>query len=734
MKKVDLLSALRVVNKLFLFLSQFLIFFGIGLNAPAQQQEDFFDSLLTGEITGISQKNTLQPFGKNESVNQQRLKVARAIGNHKGAAVAANNLGWISTDRKKYDEALRYFRLAFEEFTKGKAEKGMAGAQAEMAMIYRIKGENEMALTHYLQALERMGKNKMQRGEAAVNLAIGQLYSAAKENQKAIGHFTESLDLYSRLGDLRGMSDANIQLAEELIAAGKEDQAIAHLEKAQSQKRTLNDKKGQAIVLRDIGIIHFRKNEYGKALDFFQQSLNHSDDLQVLKLVRDTYLKLFAESRVTDEPEKESLFNKQYQVYKDSVQAVLNSRALSPDSLSKEVAEKEKIALLVNRKKEDLIQTLNTDQIEITSKMTDAELERLKTEAAIEELSREKRQDELEHLEREEQIEQLQKDKAAQELALSQKQLEQARQQMLIYLLLGIAVLILFSLAFVYLRYRNNKKSHEVMDRAYAELSTTHARLKNMQSQLVHSEKMASLGQLTAGIAHEIQNPLNFVNNFSELSNELIAELAEAKDATERDEILSELKNNLTKINYHGRRADSIVKNMLQHSRTNNHEKTAVDINRLCEEYLTLSYHGMRATDSGFNCAMEKQLDENIGKVKVVHQDISRVLLNLFNNSLYALKQKKNNNGSENYQPTVSVITQLLNHSILIRVRDNGSGIPDEVREKIFTPFFTTKPAGEGTGLGLSLSHDIIKAHGGEIKINSKNGNGTEFLIRLPIE
>ena len=725
---------MRVTKKIILVLLFGLLCYQVpAQEKDAQQETDLFNSLLYGDFRELGAKNIVQPFGKNETVNRQRLKMATAVRNHKGAGVAANNLGWIAVNKKNYDEALRWFTLALKEFTDGNAAKAMAGTEAEIGMTYRLREDYPAALTHYSRALDGMKKNNMKRGMATVTSAMGQTYSAMKDHTNAIRFFTESMAAYTSLGDKQGMSDLNIQLGEELIGQNTDDEAISYFNKALSQKKELNDKRGQALALRDIGIVYFRKNEYDKALEFFQKSLVESENLQVLKLVRDTYLKLFAESRVNKVADRESLFTRKYQVYKDSVQAILNSRALSPDSLSKELAEKEKIAVMVSRKKDESILAMDADEIELNSQLTEAELERLKTEAAIEEMSKEKRQDEIEARERKEQIQQLQKDKAAQELALSQKQLEQTRQQLVIYVLLGVAAMILFSLAFVYYRYLNNKKSHAALDKAYAELSSTHAKLKNMQTQLVHSEKMASLGQLTAGIAHEIKNPLNFVNNFSELSNELIDEVLVAGSEEERNEILAELKNNLTKINYHGKRADSIVKNMLQHSRTGNSEKAPVDINSMCEEYLMLSYHGMRATDSGFNCAIEKQLDENIGKVKIVPQDISRVLLNLFNNALYAVKERKNSNGETSYQPMVSVITQLLNHSILIRVRDNGTGIPDDVREKIFTPFFTTKPTGEGTGLGLSLSHDIIKAHGGEIKVNSKAVSGTEFLIRLPL-
>ncbi len=269
--------------------------------------------------------------------------------------------------------------------------------------------------------------------------------------------------------------------------------------------------------------------------------------------------------------------------------------------------------------------------------------------------------------------------------------------------------------------------------------------LKAAQAQLVQSEKMASLGELTAGIAHEIQNPLNFVNNFSDVSNELIDEMnaeLDKGDIEEAKAIAADVKQNLIKINHHGNRAGDIVKGMLQHSRSSTGVKELTDINVLCDEYLRLSYHGLRAKDKDFNATMKTDFDESIGKINIIPQDIGRVLLNLINNAFYAVNQKLNAQSSQlkaNYEPTVSISTKKINDKVEIRVSDNGNGIPQNIVDKIFQPFFTTKPTGQGTGLGLSLSYDIIKAHGGEIsagscgKVETKEGKGSTFIIQLPV-
>jgi signal transduction histidine kinase len=259
--------------------------------------------------------------------------------------------------------------------------------------------------------------------------------------------------------------------------------------------------------------------------------------------------------------------------------------------------------------------------------------------------------------------------------------------------------------------------------------------LKATQNQLIQSEKMASLGELTAGIVHEIQNPLNFVNNFSEVSNELMDELndeLEKGDIREARAIGRDIKQNLEKINQHGKRADAIVKGMLQHSRTSTGQKEPTDINALCDEYLRLTFHGIKAKDPSFNASFHFEPDETLQKVNVVPQEIGRVLLNLINNAFYAVDEKRMQRPDGN-EGRVIVSTRRTDSNILVVVQDNGNGIPQKVLDKIFQPFFTTKPAGEGTGLGLSLSYEIVKAHGGDLKVESKWGEGTTFQIMLPV-
>ena len=313
--------------------------------------------------------------------------------------------------------------------------------------------------------------------------------------------------------------------------------------------------------------------------------------------------------------------------------------------------------------------------------------------------------------------------------------------------LAGLGVLLLIA----FILYRTNKqqkKANHLLHRQKEEINLQRdkaekalAELKSTQTQLIQKEKMALLGELTAGIAHEIQNPLNFVNNFSEVSAELVTELKEELnrgDTQEAQAIADDLTLNLEKITHHGKWASSIVSGMLEHSRMGTGEKRPKDLNALADEYLRLSYQGLRAKDKPdssdrFNCALVTDFDPNLGKIEVIPQEIGRVLLNLYNNAFYAVREKQKT-ASSTYQPTVTVSTKQTNQHIEICVRDNGLGIPAAILPKIFQPFFTTKPTGEGTGLGLSLAYDIItKGHGGTLEVESVEGEGTTFTVRLLI-
>ncbi|MEP7233393.1 MAG: ATP-binding protein [Ginsengibacter sp.] len=332
---------------------------------------------------------------------------------------------------------------------------------------------------------------------------------------------------------------------------------------------------------------------------------------------------------------------------------------------------------------------------------------------------------------------------------MSQKQIElntvnEKRLRQRVFLIASLMVLVVI-LALLIILFRNNRQKQKAYTLLSKEKAVTEdqrnqtnqalEKLQQAQAHLIQTEKMASLGELTAGIAHEIQNPLNFVNNFSEVNTELMEELQEELRNGNVNAALSisdGIRQNEQKINHHGKRADAIVKGMMQHSQTGSGQKDATNVNALAGEYLKLSYHGLRAKDKSFNATMETDFDETLPKINIIPQDVGRLLLNLYNNAFYAVTEKAKKETNTLYKPTVWVSTRKKDNTAEIIVRDNGTGIPQEIRDKIFNPFFTTKPTGLGTGLGLSLSYDIIKSHGGTISVDSKEGEFTEFTIQLP--
>jgi two-component system NtrC family sensor kinase len=302
-------------------------------------------------------------------------------------------------------------------------------------------------------------------------------------------------------------------------------------------------------------------------------------------------------------------------------------------------------------------------------------------------------------------------------------------------LIFGFIMYFLFSYRHKQKDYKLLQSQKEEIDNQRVVLENTLEDLKAAQSQLIYQERMASLGELTAGIAHEIQNPLNFINNFSDVNVELMAEIQNELRSGNIKESLSistDIIENEKKINQHGKRADSIVKGMLQHARTSAGQKELTDINKMADDYLRLSYLGFRAKDKIFNATLLTDYDESVGKINIIPQDIGRLLLNLYNNAFYAVIEKMKFKDAT-YEPTVSIITKKLKGKIQIRIKDNGMGVPKKVSDKIFQPFFTTKPSGQGTGLGLSLSYDIVKVHDGTINFITEEGVFTEFTVQLPL-
>ena len=524
---------------------------------------------------------------------------------------------------------------------------------------------------------------------------LGNIYRNTGNLDKAIMSYKEEISIFESLKSKSAMAlvQANMNLGFLYAGANQLDSAIYFDKRALQYSIITGWKVFNGHVLNLIGSVYFNKNRIDSARYYYWQSLWTSRTQKSILYENEANLALAVLYKSLQQTD--SARNYATVAFQQAVQYKL-TRNISPAA-----------ALLSDEWK--------------AAGNTDSAFFYLKVSKAVGDSLQKERDEKLTIFQNINLEENLRQAKQAQEIEITKNRIRTFS------LVIGLGFLSV--LAFVlYRNSRQKQKANDILEKTLADLKST-------QSQLLQSEKMASLGELTAGIAHEIQNPLNFVNNFSEVSNELIDEMnieIEKGNYNEAKQISSDLKQNLEKINFHGKRADAIVKGMLQHSRSSNGVKEPTDINALTDEYLRLAYHGLRAKDKSFNSTMQTEFDQSIATMNIVTQDIGRVILNLITNAFYVVTEK-NKSGIENYEPTVSVSTKKSGHYVLISVKDNGNGIPQKIVDKIFQPFFTTKPTGLGTGLGLSLSYDIVKAHGGELKVDTKEGDGAEFIIFLPV-
>ena len=689
----------------------------------------------TASITGGSMATDESFREDNAKVLRDRLQQAERRGNLRVSGMLHVRYAGLFLRTGAVDSAVFHFQTAVKAFSTAGMPRGEALAQTGIGLTRERTGDVTGARAAYTAALGRARDLGDQPTVALLNALIVRTYENETGSHAKALPFAREAFLSTPANAACALATRARHYGELLLALERDAEALPVLKKSLEHVNTCGDRLQKAEILRDLGILSYRSGRYEEALRYFEKSQQADPKLPALRLMRDSYLKLYAGSRIAQDSSRSQYYSRLYRLFKDSVEQLLNSRMLSPDSFTRELAEKSRVLELIERPTALEGRALSTDQLAYNQQLTEAELERLKTEEALARMNQEKMQDKVADNEREEKIRELERQQALQELELSKKALRESRQRQLINLLLAGVVLIIAFLGFLAYRFRVNKKAHLKLDRAYSELKKTHQQLKATQEQLVHSEKMASLGQMTAGIAHEIQNPLNFVNNFAESSAELLEELRQAGSKEEQEELLSDLQINLGKIVHHGKRADGIVKSMLQHSRGGDPVKSMVQLNKLAEEYLHLAYHGMRAKDPGFNCRLEKQLDPALPEVPAVPQEIGRVLLNLLSNAFYAVGERTERlrSSDEVYHPEVRVSTVSLSRYVALSVGDNGTGIPATVRERIFEPFFTTKATGQGTGLGLSISYDIVKAHGGEMKVETEEGRGTIFTLLLPI-
>ena len=521
---------------------------------------------------------------------------------------------------------------------------------------------------------------------------LGILFGFTKDTKKALLNFFEAREIAEGIHDKVLFSRISMVIGSVYIDLNQLDSAMIYESEALQYSNESGYNKYKGFILYLTGNIYFQKKQYDSAKKYYDASIQINREQQNLFFLGNAYIFLARLLLTTGNTDSSFYYTKKsIEIYREisSPEGMLNAYSIFSAiyKLKKNIDSAyfyQGLAMaakdsLNNAEKIKLFQNIGFDQ-----------------QFKVQELEKEK--------------------------------IENQNRIRTYTLLSGLAAIMLIAI----ILYRNNQQKQK----ANKLLESTLANLKSTQSQLIQSEKMASLGELTAGIAHEIQNPLNFVNNFSEVNTELIDELkAELATGNQQEaiEIANDIKENEEKINHHGKRADAIVKGMLQHSRSSTGVKEPTDINALADEYLRLAYHGLRAKDKSFNATMKTDYDESIGNINIIPQDIGRVILNLITNAFYVVDERKKQIG-DGYEPTVSVSTKKEGDKIFVSVNDNGNGIPQKVLDKIFQPFFTTKPTGQGTGLGLSLSYDIVKAHGGELKVETKEGEGSEFIILLPMQ
>jgi two-component system, NtrC family, sensor kinase len=529
---------------------------------------------------------------------------------------------------------------------------------------------------------------------SSIHHDLGHLYGRTGNTSKQILNYRETESISESIRDTRQLALVNMNLGWAYSTLDKIDSAIFFVQKSLAFWSMLpfEQRKYEGLTLNELGDYYQRQGKSGLAMDALIKSVRVNKEQNNLAFLGDSYISLGRLHKIINQPDSGLSYAKKALetfVAVGNPNGIANAYRLLSELY--DAQNKTDSAFAYSK-----LSTLLKDSLYFVEQKN---LQAFQNVGFDEQLR----------------LEELEKEKI------------KTQNNVRTYAMLsGLGVFLIVGL----ILYRNNRQKQK----ANAVLETTLANLKSTQSQLIQSEKMASLGELTAGIAHEIQNPLNFVNNFSEVSAELIKEMVEEVAKGNKEEvkaIANDVVQNLEKINHHGKRAADIVKGMLQHSRSSSGAKEPTDINALADEYLRLSYHGLRAKDKSFNATMKTDFDSTIGNINIIPQDIGRVILNLITNAFYVVNEKSKQN-IEGYEPTVEVSSKKDGNKILVSVKDNGNGIPQKILDKIFQPFFTTKPTGQGTGLGLSLSYDIVKAHGGELKVETKEEEGSTFTIQLP--
>jgi len=623
------------------------------------------------------------------------LALARKLGLKIDEGAALQEMGYAYLNKGNYPRSLQILLSAIAILNDPRSERG--------ALVGNYPGDDELmyrTATPHLQRLSAL---------AFTELTLGILYTNSNIYEKASYYSMLSNQKAVESGNLAVQSIVNLTMNRVYLSLKKNDSALISIQKSYEQATQSNYKRYLGSVLLNMGRTYAALGNISLANDYYRRA--------ILVSTQEGYFRGIAASDLLladyymEKGKRDSVF-----LYIED--GLANAQHLNaPDLLLRSYTALSRY----------YHSTGNNDSIvkyqALMIKIKDS-------------LFNDKQAQQFQNIDFDEEQRQQQVETAKKDLRASWR----------MYSLLAGLFVFLFIAIMLWRNSLQRKKANLLLSKQKSELESTLVSLKETQKQLIQSEKMASLGELTAGIAHEIQNPLNFVNNFCEVNNELIEELKseKLKVKSERDvelenQLLDNIEQNLEKINHHGKRAEAIVKGMLQHSRTSSGQKELTDINKLADEYLRLAYHGFRAKEKGFNSVriaigIKTEFDDSIEKINVVPQEIGRVFLNLLNNAFYAVNEKTKAAGpGDDYKATVTVITKKVGDKMLISVADNGNGIPQKNLEKIFQPFFTTKPTGQGTGLGLSLAYDIVKAHGGEIRVETNEGQGSEFVVQLPI-
>jgi len=649
---------------------------------------------------------------KSFGLSKESIALARSIDYQKGLAHGLKSLAFCLVRIAKNEEAVPLLNEALSMFELLDDLEGQAVANGLLAITQRNGGDAVASLKLSFKALELSHKIGFRENEGSDLYFIGVTYRQLGNFEKALDYLYQSLHIF-REDENRLFQSYPINVIGSIyFENGDYIKALEYFDEGLAIRQASLDKLGEAGSLDNVGFTHFKLGNYAQATTYCKQSLVIAQSTQDERTQSNALLHLAEIYKQTGDIEKATKFsNRSLELKKaigdrrrevemllflaDLYKSLDHNKVLEVLNNALQIAEETKMLDLFSRTHFHLSRYYKQEG------NYQAAVKHLEVHINLEkEFNKNVIGQKILTLEITHKVEE------------TRKEMDAAKQK----------------------NEELTRLNEEIEDQR-KKLENALANLKATQAQLIQSEKMASLGELTTGIAHEIQNPLNFVNNFSDVNKELLTELNEEIEKGNYEDAKAIAKNvieNEEKIIHHGKRADAIVKGMLQHSRISTGQKEATDINKLAEEYVRLAYHGVRVKSKELNVEVKTDFDNSIGKIYVVPEDIGRLLLNLMNNAFYAVNEKSKQTISA-YEPTVVVRTQRLRDKIEISVKDNGNGIPDSTKEKIFQPFFTTKPTGQGTGLGLSLAYDIVKAHGGDITFHTKKDEGSEFIISVPI-